>query len=967
MKNKLLLINLTCLILFTTLVLSAQEVDNETIRQRIQQYKEDPRGPFQIIKWFCDDGSIIGARETCPEPGGVQHALAKTEVKQLGQTNHIFLGQILVGTDKNAFWDIANNHSRAKQYSLAQYLQAIDNGWILRKAQYYRGAFQIEDEKEWGQKFLTWLVGRDISLEEDFFLIRQTVKDIPHENDSDLAQRIRAVSKYIAEEFPKFEDIRVKIHGQPSQGDLQEVKDFEAKYSAELDTTLQRQFSVLTNDLTTYYQPVNLEDLRQGVRYLDTQHSIRQALEAYINNFKNSGNHAARLMATAELLLQIREEIPTVTSQKGRLALMDISLALETIFFKEIQYWQPKTAAGMMDKICYSGMAAAGTGFLEIWEWQELLNDFAAPRQEKMPLSDLNNYLARARNMVEWGASMPRAVYQDVVDLYMEFEPLAYGFYDDRIRGSVLLGLGNTVGQFGDFVAKESNFSNELMNISNAGNARGLNPGYAMGELVVVSGAPESVEVDNSKIYIFNRPPADLKPVAGIATVTEGNMVSHVQLLARNLAIPNAVISGDNLEDLKKYQGQQVFFAVSNRGTVLMKPAKEMTNVEKELFSEKKRNTGKITVPIEKIDLSQKSIVNMSDINSKASGVICGPKAANLGQLKQLFPKNVVNGLVIPFGIFREHLDQNVTIHQFTYWEMLNDIFAEAKQMEAAGKPEAAIEDFQLCELDNMRYAISKIELSDKLISELRNGFQSVFGDRLGNVPVFLRSDTNMEDLADFTGAGLNLTKFNVVDEEKILKGIKEVWASPYQERSFKWRQRYLNNPENVFPSILIIPSVDVDYSGVLITKGITSGKNNDLTIAFSRGAGGAVDGQAAESYLLQANGKDVLLSPARESFHRRLPVTGGSVFETATYEEPILNKFNLYDLKIMAREVQQKMKDAPGVTSNGPWDVELGFKDDKIWLFQIRPFVENKTATTSDYLEAISPKVDNGKLVNIY
>jgi len=62
-------------------------------------------------------------------------------------------------------------------------------------------------------------------------------------------------------------------------------------------------------------------------------------------------------------------------------------------------------------------------------------------------------------------------------------------------------------------------------------------------------------------------------------------------------------------------------------------------------------------------------------------------------------------------------------------------------------------------------------------------------------------------------------------------------------------------NPENVYPSILVIPSVDVDYSGVLITKGISSGTDKDLTVAFSRGAGGAVDGQAAEQYLIKDSG----------------------------------------------------------------------------------------------------------------
>ncbi len=176
--------------------------------------------------------------------------------------------------------------------------------------------------------------------------------------------------------------------------------------------------------------------------------------------------------------------------------------------------------------------------------------------------------------------------------------------------------------------------------------------------------------------------------------------------------------------------------------------------------------------------------------------------------------------------------------------------------------------------------------LKPEFVSQLENDFKTILGKELGDIPVFLRSDTNMEDLKDFTGAGLNLTLFNVVDKNKILEGIKDVWASPYTERSFKWRQKYLLNPENVFPSILVIPTVDVDYSGVLITKGISNGNDDDLTIAFSRGAGGAVDGQSAETYLIKNNGGFQFLAPAREQYYNSLPTTGGTGKKLATFED---------------------------------------------------------------------------------
>ena len=163
-----------------------------------------------------------------------------------------------------------------------------------------------------------------------------------------------------------------------------------------------------------------------------------------------------------------------------------------------------------------------------------------------------------------------------------------------------------------------------------------------------------------------------------------------------------------------------------------------------------------------------------------------------------------------------------------------------------------------------------------------------------------------------------------------------------------------------------MIPSVDVDYSGVMITKGVQNDNPEDITIAFSRGAGGAVDGQAAESFLLRSNGATSLISPSREPSYNSLPVTGGTKSNFATFEKPVLNTGNLKSLRAIATEIKMKLPNAPGVETNGPWDVELGFKDNKIWLFQVRPFVENKNALASEYLKSITPEILAGKAVSM-
>ena len=51
--------------------------------------------------------------------------------------------------------------------------------------------------------------------------------------------------------------------------------------------------------------------------------------------------------------------------------------------------------------------------------------------------------------------------------------------------------------------------------------------------------------------------------------------------------------------------------------------------------------------------------------------------------------------------------------------------------------------------------------------------------------------------------------------------------------------------------------------------------------------------------------------------------------------------------------------------SSTQAFDVEFGFENNKLWLFQIRPFVENKTAKSSDYLASIAPKINNSKEIN--
>src|SRR5690606_34445543 len=205
---------------------TAQVADAAAISAMIGRYKTDPRGPFLDIRWFCPDGTIRAARDPCPDAPGNQHARHKEEVVQLARREHIFLGQILTGTPHADFWDEGQAHSRLKQYQLEQYLRGIDNGWIHRRAQFYRGAVQVEDENAWGLAFFQWALEDLPRLSSQYFLLRQAVRDIPHSTDNQNTWLVRSISRSISDLWPAFLDLRVKIHGSPDPGDIQRVRDF---------------------------------------------------------------------------------------------------------------------------------------------------------------------------------------------------------------------------------------------------------------------------------------------------------------------------------------------------------------------------------------------------------------------------------------------------------------------------------------------------------------------------------------------------------------------------------------------------------------------------------------------------------------------------------------------------------------------------------------------------------------------
>ncbi|MBF0431674.1 MAG: hypothetical protein HQK83_10370 [Fibrobacteria bacterium] len=923
----------------------------------LEEFKKDAKGPFAKIQWYCPDGSVIPAQNRCKQPGGIQHAALKKVPEGWQKRYHLFLGQILAGTENEDFYDSAYGFSRMKQFQIEKYLKQTDEGWILRKARYYRGAYQIEDEEAWSEQFLIWLFSKKDMLTKNFYLARQLVNDLPLSTNSNLSGKIRITSKVIAEKTPSFMDIRVKLHSHPDSSDIQRVRTFQ-KSLKNNDKDLEAKLSELIQQLTSYYHNDQKQVLQKNVALVKSQPVVNQVKE--LLSIWDTLYDLEKIKKLSDLLLQIRKTLSTSKTGKENLNLLRFSLQAEQILFRISSQFTPTTLADWIALNEALARSLTGCGFIELWEWEQ-----TAPQlhvgEKTLSGESIQHLVYLFRRTVEWSVSLINAHYQSEVERFSRFEPLTKFFIDEKLRSSVLFAAGLANNGLAEKTAQLllGKISNEHLVRS----ARGINPGIALGVLEVIDEVKPDMDIKSDRIYVFPKAPQDLHPVAGILSVSEGNPISHIQLLARNLGIPNGVISTEQFQSLKKLHGQKVLLAITPKSSVWLKKEADMTKEDYEVVKRNKEEREKLTINTKKLELEHYELTSLDQLRSKHSGRICGPKAAHLGELHHLFPGSVAPGFIIPFGVFRSHLEQVIPGKSISFWQFLKDTYKEADKRKAALENEESIERYILSRLKIVREDIESIPLMPEFKQALKQQFKHVLGAPVGNTGVFIRSDTNMEDLKKFTGAGLNLTVPNVVTERDLFNSIKKVWASPFSDRSYLWRQRYLNNAMDVYPSILILKSVNADKSGVIITKDFVTNDEKAMTITFNRGVGGAVSGQSGESYVVSRKGESLLLSPARDLDYIRLPDKGGVDKITVSLENRILSEQELQNLYSMGLQLRKKLA-ASGMRR--PYDIELGIVGDKIWLFQARPLSESKGGKTFAYLHTLDDNLPLKKTIHL-
>lgn len=943
---------------------TAEPADAASLRASIEKMKRAERGPFRRIRWFCKDGTVLPPKPyACtPHGGGVQHGEWTDQVKELRARGY-FIANVFADLDVDALLKRPDLREVFDQMLIEQFLMTADNGWIMRQARHYRGALQDEDERKGARRLLLALAAQPWWVDKGYLPLRTGANLLRHGPENRSVATVRQLSAALSDSDPAFKSLRNKIHAKPDAGDATTVR----RYAADVKDAAQR---------------AKLERLAAAIEEMFSSLPASNALRALAAKSKQLGalgpvvrdgaarlagatDDAERLAISGALLAALRDGIAGVSRPGVRLQILDAGIALEAEHFAVATRLRPRIDSASrrqrLDWLRASAEAAYGAGLISRRERKQLSEAFARLGGANVDLETYKKVLDYLALVPGWATQQQRFHFQNAVHRLAAIEPKAELFIQDRLRGSSLLFYAQVLDALLRDANRRAGIRNELFGEDVGAGLRALNPGLARGRLYAGGEQPRSAAADG--IYLLPETVSNLPPVAGILTAGEGNPLSHVQLLARNLGIPNVAVDQPLLGKLRARDGTTVILAVSPAGSVRLI---EDRGEGEALFSEETgEGQGQVLIrpDLDKLDLSVTEFIPLSRLRAGDSGRTVGPKAAKLGELRHHFPEAVAEGLAIPFGSFRELLEQPYRDSGTSAYKWMVGEYGKLARMPAGSEQRrAATERFR-------RELHRWIETSDPgpaFRSRLRRALEETFGED-GSYGVFVRSDTNVEDLPGFTGAGLNLTLPNVVGFESVVKAIARVWASPFTARAFSWRQSHMDQPQHVYPAVLLLRSVNADKSGVMVTQDIDTGEAGWLSVAVNEGVGGAVDGQAAESLRIDmVSGEVRLLAQATAPLRRRLKPGGGIEEVPASGDDWVLKPAEIEKLIAFARELPQRFPPIVDAAGNpAPADIEFGFEGGELRLFQLRPFLESAAARSSAYLNALDGGIgDLGKEV---
>jgi len=556
---------LSCVVAFALATpASAALPDEATLRSWIVEMKASPKGPFERIRWFCADGTVHPPKPyPCEERGGgIQHGEWNPRTVALRDGGYR-VGNVLGDLSGDAFSGESADLDGLRQILLERFMMGVDQGWIFHGALGYRGALQIEDEEAGAARIVDAMLSDPEWLDPArYFLARESLRLLPRTTDATTAAAVRQLAIDVAVKDPGFNSLRAKIHNAPDAEDAARVRAYAGEKGRDAARPLYEELAAAIDHL---YAGRGAADALVAIGEASGDERVGAMLVRHAEKLRAAESTGDRFVLAARYLAYYRDRFDKEsTTPAGRRSLLEASLVLEDEAYAAGNALLPELAkATRLERLYWVERAIEalyGTGLVSERGVQGVRSsvariEAAAPLTVDVWRQEVR-YLAR---VPEWAGRWIEFNFAPQVERFAVLDPEARLYPQFRVRGSPLLFYSAIVDDLGNDANRVGGIEHQLFGVTRGAGLRALNPGLARGALLSPDGELHGLRRDG--IYLLPETVAELPPVAGILTLGEGSSLSHVQLLARNLGIPNVVVGELALPAVKQRIGQPAVLA----------------------------------------------------------------------------------------------------------------------------------------------------------------------------------------------------------------------------------------------------------------------------------------------------------------------------------------------------------------------------------------------------------------------
>ncbi len=474
---------MTLLILWASPIYPAERAsapaNAEQLRAIVLDMKVNPRGPFARLRWFCADGTVLPPRAyACAEHGGGrQHGEWSADALALRAAGYP-VANVLAALGPEDFDDSEAADVHFRMLLLEQFLYRIDDGWILRRARYYRGAFQVEQEEQSAAQLLQDLVNRPQWLTYRYPLLVEAARLLPHGARAIGASEIRNLASAINRADPGFSELRNKIHGRPEAGDAASVRDYA---STRGKGELADQYASLADAIDAASKPPDVGAAVDEFAARMPDQPILPELQRLAAVVEGSGTAAEKLDGLSVLMTVIRDDMANLRD----VAALDLLLVLEGQVFQTVQALSLETLTRRQSLDLMMGLARASyaVGLLTGWEWENVRISLGSLQQPEVAFTDYRAQLRYLQRVPGWAARRLALYFETEIHHLSFIEPIVVEYIPDRMRGSPLLYYSRLLNPLAADAMRLAGVRQEMFGEQVSTGLRALNPGVGRGVL----------------------------------------------------------------------------------------------------------------------------------------------------------------------------------------------------------------------------------------------------------------------------------------------------------------------------------------------------------------------------------------------------------------------------------------------------------------------------------------------------